>query len=84
MIATGDSIEFWDASNLVLRARMLTPEPLLTMDDTDSLVRPMIALDSTGSNIYALSKSGITVFNLGVTIDSLPRHDWALSRTRPK
>jgi len=77
VVPLGDSIEFWDAAQGTLRARLMTPEKL---HNAAGGVAPMIALDSTGQTIYAVSTSGLTVANIAQPLDQMTPLRWDLSR----
>jgi len=77
VVPLGDSIEFWDAAQGTLRARLMTPEKL---HNAAGGVAPMIALDSTGQTIYAVSTSGLTVLTLAQPLDQMTPLRWDLSR----
>ena len=80
VVPLGDSIEFWDASHGTLRARLMTPEELHVLVYPEGPVAPMIALDSTGQTIYAISASGLTVLTLPEPLDQMAPAQWPLSR----
>lgn len=75
----GDSIEFWDAAQGILRARLMTPEELRLQTSPYPPAGPQIALDSSGQTIYAISVSGLTVLKLATPIDQMPSNLWPLA-----
>jgi hypothetical protein len=77
VVPLGNSIEFWDAAQGTLRARLMTPEELTVITSVVSPAVPQIALDSAGQTIFATSKSGLTVMQLSQPVDSLPSQPWA-------
>jgi hypothetical protein len=78
LVPLGDSLEFWDAIQGTLRSRLMTPEELHTT--VGGALAPMIALDSTGQTIYAVSASGLTVLTLPEPLDQMTPVQWAHSR----
>jgi len=48
VVPLGDSIEFWDAAQGTLRARLMTPEELHVLVYTEGPVAPVLAVDQTG------------------------------------
>lgn len=81
VVPLGDSIEFWDTAQGTLRARLMTPEELRIMVYPEEAVAPMIALDSIGKTIYAISASGLTVITLPEPLDQMTPMQWPLSRS---
>jgi WD40 repeat protein len=77
VVALGDSIEFWDAANGRLRARLASPERLHVFNFPEGAVAPQIALDSTGQTIFAISQTGLTVMALPQPVDTLASQPWA-------
>ena len=76
ILTSGDAVDFFDTETGTLRARLLSPEPLLTM--TFPVVRGgSIVVDPSGRTIYALSSSGISVMRLTTDVDSLPQQVWS-------
>jgi hypothetical protein len=75
----GDSIEFWDAAQGTLRARLMTPEELNIIQFPQFSIVPQIALDATGQTVYAISASGLTVLKLPTTVDQMPTVHWPLA-----
>ena len=75
VVPLGDSIELWDASQGTLMERVLTPESLQAASP-DSAVSPMMALDSTGQTIFAISQSGLTVITLPAPMDQMSPMQW--------
>jgi hypothetical protein len=81
VVPLGDSIEFWDTARGTLRARLMTPEKLLTLVYPEARgVPPTLALDSTGQTIYAISTSGLTVIGLPQPLDDMPSMQWPQAR----
>jgi WD40 repeat protein len=80
VVPLGDSIEFWDAAQGTLRARLMTPEELQRLVYPEGAVAPMIALDATGQTIYAASVSGVTVLTLPKPLDQITPMQWPLVR----
>jgi hypothetical protein len=54
VLALGNSIEFWDTYQGTLRARLMTPEELQVIVYPETWL-PVVALDSAGQTIYAVS-----------------------------
>jgi hypothetical protein len=78
VLALGNSIEFWDTSHGTLRARLMTPEELQVIVYPETWL-PVMALDSAGQTIYAVSASGLTVLKLPTPIDQMTSEQWPLS-----
>jgi hypothetical protein len=79
MIATGDSLEFWDAAAGTLRARLVTPEELNVLAYPENAASPTVAIDPTGQTVYALSASGVTVIKLPEPMDQMPAAQWPVA-----
>lgn len=79
VVPLGDSIEFWDAVQGTLRARLMTPEELNVLVFPEGPVAPRLALDPTGQTIYAISASGLTVINLPEPLDQISPMQWPLT-----
>jgi hypothetical protein len=82
VVALGDSIELWDAALGTLRARLMTPEELHLLVYPEGSVAPVIALDSTGQTIYAMSASGLTVLSLPQPMDQIPNMNWSSANVK--
>jgi hypothetical protein len=80
VVPLGDSIEFWDAENGTLRARLMTPEELKVIMYPEGAAPPIMALDPTGQMIYAISNSGVTVLKLPQPIDQMTPAQWPQTR----
>lgn len=78
VVALGDSIEFWDAANGRLRAKLATPERLNVFSFPEGAVSPQMVLDSTGQTIFAISQTGLTVMKLAQPVDALAAQPWAV------
>ena len=72
----GDSIELWDANTGTLRTRIMTPEELQLSASQENAVAPMIALNTPGDTIFAVSASGLTVLPLPGPIDQMAAKQW--------
>jgi len=68
-----DGLEFWDADKGTLEARLLAPEPLMP---SANAVKTSLAMDPTGSTVYALSSSGVTVIPLPEKLDQMSPQIW--------
>lgn len=79
VVPLGDSIEFWDTARGTLLARLMTPEELHTLAYPEGAVAPMLALDSAGQTIYAVSASGLTVIELPQPLDQLSPAHWPVA-----
>jgi len=79
VVPLGDSIEFWDAAQGTLRARLMTPEELHVLVYPEGTVAPMLAVDPTGQTIYAISVSGLTVITLPGPLDQMAAMQWPYS-----
>lgn len=82
IVPLGDSIEFWDAQQGTLRARMMNPEELQVLVYPEGPVAPAVALDPTGQFIYAISASGITVLTLPEPADQISPMQWPTLKFR--
>jgi hypothetical protein len=82
VVPLGDSIELWDATLGTLRARLMTPEELQKTAPSDIVEAPMVAIDSAGQTIYAVSASGITVLTLPQPLDQTPSTQWPIANIR--
>jgi hypothetical protein len=80
VVPLGDSIEFWDPAQGTLRGRLMTPERLHVLANPEGPPSPMIALDSVGQTIYAVSASGLTVIKLPKPLDEIDPMLWPASR----
>ncbi len=78
VVPLGDSIELWDSAKGTLRARLMTPEELPMIPST--AVAPMIALNSAGQTIYAISASGLMVLTLPEPLDQITPVQWPFHR----
>lgn len=78
VVPLGDSIEFWNAAQGTLMGRMMTPEELRVITYPEGPGVPMMALDSSGQNIFAISTSGITVMTLPEPMDQMSGQHWAV------
>jgi len=78
VVALGNSIEFWDAAEGTLRARLMTPEELKVLVYPETWA-PVMALDSAGQTIYAVSASGVTVLKLPTPIEQIVAEQWPLA-----
>lgn len=76
VVPLGDSLEFWDTASGTLRARLMTPEELQVLTYPEVGAAPILALDSAGQTIYAISASGLTVIKLAQPIDQMPSMQW--------
>jgi len=76
VVPLGDSIEFWGTASGTLLARLMTPEELHVLVYPEGAVAPMLALDSAGQTIYAISASGLTVIPLPAPLDQLSPAQW--------
>jgi WD40 repeat protein len=81
VVPLGDSIEFWNAAQGTLLSRLMTPEELHVWAYPEVAVSPLLALDSTGEIIYAVSSSGLTVLTLPEPLDQLPGRQWPSAYT---
>jgi hypothetical protein len=80
VVPLGDSIELWDSRTGKLRSRLMLPEELQALVYPENSVAPMIALNTSGDTIFALSKSGISVIPLPEPMDQMPSMQWPESR----
>jgi hypothetical protein len=80
VVPLGDSIEFWDAAMGTLRARLMTPEELKVLVFPELGVAPVLAMDSAGQTIYAISASGVTVIKFAQPLDQMPSMQWPQAR----
>jgi len=78
VVPLGDSIEFWNAAQGTLMGRLMTPEELQVITSPDGPAAPMMALDSSGQTIYAISASGVAVMTLPQPIDQMSNQQWAV------
>jgi WD40 repeat protein len=76
VVPLGDSIEFWSAAQGTLLSRLMTPEELHVWAYPEVAVSPLLALDSAGQTIYAVSSSGLTVLTLPEPLDQMPATQW--------
>jgi hypothetical protein len=76
IVALGDSIEFWDAAQGTLRARLMTPEELHTLVYPQNPTASQIAFDSTGQTLFAVSATGLTVMGLPQPVDDMNAASW--------
>jgi hypothetical protein len=76
VVPLGDSIEFWNAAQGTLIARLMTPEELQVWAYPEVAFSPLLALDPTGQIIYAVSASGLTVLTLPEPLDQMPATQW--------
>jgi WD40 repeat protein len=75
-VPLGDSIEFWSTAQDTLLSRLMTPEELHVWAYPEVAVSPLLALDSAGQTIYAVSSSGLTVLTLPEPLDQMPATQW--------
>jgi len=75
VVSTETSIDITDTASGRLRGRIATPEPLPSVVDGFS-VRGVLALDTAGQTIYAISQSGLTVFHLPIPLDQVTPPAW--------
>lgn len=78
VLALGNSIEFWNTAQGILVARLMTPEELPAFAYPDTF-QPLMALDSAGQTIYAVSASGLTVLKLPTPIDQMTPAQWPMA-----
>lgn len=78
VVGLGNSIEFWDTAQGTLRGRLMTPEELQILVFPNPWL-PVMALDSAGQTIYAVSASGVTVLKLPTPLDQMPAAQWPLA-----
>ena len=76
VVPLGDSIEFWSTAQGTLLSRLMTPEELHVWAYPEVAVSPLVALDSAGQTIYAVSSSGLTVLTLPEPLDQMPAMQW--------
>jgi hypothetical protein len=76
VVPLGDSIEFWNAAQGSLLGRLMTPGEFQVWAYPQVAVSPLVALDSTGQTIYAVSVSGLTVLKLPEPLDQMPAMQW--------
>ncbi len=76
VVPLGDSIEFWNAAQGTLLARLMTPEELQVWAYPEVAVSPLMALDPSGQTIYAVSASGLTILTLPESLDQMPAVHW--------
>ena len=76
LVALGNSIEFWDTAKGTLRSLLMTPEELQTPLAPLSTSGGLLALESAGQTIFAVSVSGITVLKLPEAVDDMPLFPW--------
>lgn len=76
VVALGDSIEFWDAQQGTLRARLMTAEELSVLTYPEPPVAPRLVLDTTGQIIYVISASGLMVIKLPQPMDQMTPFPW--------
>jgi WD40 repeat protein len=76
VVPLGDSIEFWSTARGTLLSRLMTPEELHVWAYPEVAVSPLLALDSAGQTIYAVSSSGLTVLTLPEPLDQMPATQW--------
>jgi hypothetical protein len=72
-----DAIELFDTKTGKLRARLMTPEPLVKL--TFPILSVGVAVNPTGQTICAISTSGLTLFHLSTPVDQLAATIWPLS-----
>jgi DNA-binding beta-propeller fold protein YncE len=77
-----DSIDFIDTAKGTLRARFLTPEPIITPQNVADIKSGALAMDTLGQTIFVISASGITVIQFPSPIDDLPQAVWPFSSPR--
>lgn len=80
VVPLGDSIEFCNAAQGTLLARLMTPGELQVWAYPQTAISPLLALDSAGQTIYAASASGLTVFELPEPLDQMPATQWPSSK----
>jgi hypothetical protein len=80
IVPQGDSVEIWDATQGTLRARLMTPEELSVYTYPQATGAPMVALDSTGQTIFAVSASGLAVMTLPQPVDQITPAQWPMLR----
>lgn len=77
VVPLGDSIEFWNAAQGTLLGRLMTPEELQVWAYPEVAISPLVALDSSGQTIYAVSASGLTILTLPEPLDQMPAVQWS-------
>ena len=66
------------SGRLTESVELLTPEELPVFAYPDTF-QPLIALDSAGQTIYAVSASGLTVLKLPTPIDQMSAASWPMA-----
>lgn len=79
VIPREDSIEFVDVATGKLRARYITPEPIVTPQNVAD-IKGSMTFDDQGQTVYVISASGLTVIQLPVPMDNLPQPVWPFVR----
>jgi hypothetical protein len=73
-----DSLDFFDVKTGALKGRLLTPEPLESLNFPD-VMSGNIALDPQEKTIYSISQSGLTVMQLATPINQITPPVWPLA-----
>lgn len=77
-----DSVDFLDSAKGTLRARFVTPEPIVTPQNVADIKSGALAMDTAGQTVFVISASGITVIQFPSPIDDLPQHEWPFPSPR--